>query len=78
MSQLMPRLPRSSSRRPAGGDKTDAAAKTRQIWVLKDGVPQAVNVTVGISDGRMTEVASEALEPGMAVITDQRSAKAAP
>jgi HlyD family secretion protein len=32
----------------------------------------AVNVQVGISDGRMTEVSGEGLEPGMAVITDQR------
>jgi HlyD family secretion protein len=50
---------------------------TRQVWVLKDGVAQAVNVQVGISDGRMTEVSGEAW-PGMAVITDQRSAGAAP
>ena len=78
LSQLMPRLPRSGSRRSAGGDKPEGGRKTRQIWVLKDGVPQAVSVTAGISDGRMTEVASEQLEPGMAVITDQRSAGAAP
>jgi HlyD family secretion protein len=78
MTQLMPRMPRSGSRRPSGGDKTDTAVKTRQIWILKDGSPEAVDVTTGISDGRMTEVASEQLAPGMAVITDQRSAGAAP
>jgi putative ABC transport system ATP-binding protein len=33
-------------------------------------------VQVGISDGRMTEVSSEQLQPGMAVITDQRSSGA--
>jgi HlyD family secretion protein len=37
-----------------------------------------VNVQVGISDGRMTEVSGEGLEPGMAVITDQRSGGGAP
>ena len=79
MSQLMPRMPRSGGRRGAGGNgKSDAAGKTRPIWVLQDGVPKAVNVTVGISDGRMTEVSSEQLQPGMAVITDQRSSGAAP
>jgi len=78
MSQLMPRMPRSGSRRPAAGEKGDGAGKSRQIWVLKDGAPQPVSVTVGISDGRMTEVASEQLQPGMAVITDQRSSGAAP
>ena len=79
MSQLMPRMPRSGGRRGAGGNgKSDAAGKTRPIWVLQDGGPKAVNVTVGISDGRMTEVSSDQLQPGMAVITDQRSSGAAP
>ena len=41
-------------------------------------MPESVSVTVGISDGRMTEVRSEQLQPGMAVITDQRSSGAAP
>ena len=54
------------------------AGRVRQVWVLKDGVAQAVNVQVGISDGRKTEVSGEGLAEGMAVITDQRSAGAAP
>lgn len=78
MSQLMPRMPRQGARRSAGGGDKGAAGKTRQIWVLKDGVAEPVSVVVGISDGRMTEVSSEQLQPGMAVITDQRSAGAAP
>jgi hypothetical protein len=51
---------------------------TRQIWVLQGGQPAAMQVQTGISDGRMTEVSGESLTPGMAVITDQRSASAAP
>jgi HlyD family secretion protein len=83
MSQLMPRMPRSGTRRSAGGgnaDKADkgAAGKTRQIWLLKNGVAQPLQVGVGISDGRMTEVSSDALQEGMQVITDQRSGAAAP
>jgi HlyD family secretion protein len=73
----MPRPPRSASRKTAGG-AGPGAGQTRQIWVLQDGVPQPVSVQVGISDGRMTEVSGEGLEPGMAVITDQRMGKAAP
>ncbi|MBY0455128.1 MAG: efflux RND transporter periplasmic adaptor subunit [Burkholderiaceae bacterium] len=80
VSQLMPRMPQrpggSGSGRRGGAEKS--AGKVRQIWLLKDGVAQPVDVTVGISDGRTTEVSSEALQPGMAVITDQRSAKAVP
>ena len=79
MSQLMPRMPRSGTRRAGGtGDAADGAGRLRQVWVLKDGVAQAVNVQVGISDGRKTEVSGEGLAEGMAVITDQRSAGAAP
>ena len=79
MSQLMPRMPRSSgTRRSAGSADKSAAGKTRQIWLLKDGVAEPLQVSVGISDGRMTEVTSDQLQEGMQVITDQRSAAAAP
>ncbi|PJI98478.1 HlyD family secretion protein [Acidovorax sp. 69] len=81
MSQLMPRMPRSGSgpRKPgSGADAGDGAGKTRQVWVLQDGAAQLINVQVGISDGRHTEVTGEGLTPGMAVITDQRAAGAKP
>ena len=77
VSQLMPGPPRSASRKTAGGGGP-GAGQTRQIWLLQDGVPQPVSVKVGISDGRMTEVSAEGLEPGAQVITDQRMGKAAP
>ena len=77
VSQLMPGPPRSASRKTAGG-AGPGAGQTRQIWLLQDGVPQPVSVKVGISDGRMTEVSAEGLEPGAQVITDQRMGKAAP
>lgn len=78
VSQLLPRMPQrpGGTGRRSGTDKN--ASKVRQIWVLKEGVAQPMEVTVGISDGRSTEVSSEFLQPGMAVITDQRSAKTAP
>jgi HlyD family secretion protein len=79
MSQLMPRMPRSDTRRPGGsGEAADSADRGRKVWVLKDGAAHAVAVQVGISDGRRTEVSGEGLAEGMAVITDQRSAGAAP
>lgn len=77
VSQLMPGPPRNASRKTAGGGGP-GAGQTRQIWLLQDGVPQPVSVKVGISDGRMTEVSAEGLEPGAQVITDQRMGKAAP
>jgi HlyD family secretion protein len=59
--------------RGSGNGKGPGQGARRQVWVLQDGKPQAMAVQVGISDGRMTEVSSEQLQPGMAVITDQRS-----
>jgi HlyD family secretion protein len=70
---LMPRMPRSSSQRRSAA-ATGSTANARQVWVLQDGQPVAMAVTPGISDGRMTEVASEQLQPGMQVITEQRAA----
>ncbi|PIF90100.1 HlyD family secretion protein [Acidovorax sp. 62] len=84
VSQLMPGPPRNapSGRKPAGGNsgngQREGAGQTRQIWLLKDGTPQPMTVKAGISDGRMTEVSAEGLEPGAKVITDQRTGKAAP
>jgi HlyD family secretion protein len=72
LSKMLPRPPRSSSTKVAGAESK--APGMRQIWVLQEGQPVAVQVQTGISDGRMTEVSGESLKPGMAVITDQRSA----
>ncbi len=80
LTSLMPRPPGGGARRAPGAQKgATAAADTtaRQVWVLRDGVPAAIPVTTGISDGRMTEVRSEQLQPGMPVITDQRSGRPA-
>lgn len=72
VSGMMPRPPRSGGNRSAGTDIT----QVRQVWVLENGEPKAVPVTPGVSDGRMTEVSSPALQPGMAVITGQAAGKA--
>jgi HlyD family secretion protein len=66
VSRLLPRPPQQAPRR--AGTRT---ADVRQVWVLRDGQPVAVPVKPGASDGRLTEVASEALQPGMAVIVEQ-------
>ena len=75
LSKMMPRPPRSSGAKVAGTDSKAPGA--RQLWALRDGRAVAVPVQAGITDGRMTEVSGEGLTPGMAVITEQRSAGAA-
>lgn len=72
VSQLMPRPPGAGQAPRRAGTDTSRA---RQVWVLQDGRPQAVPVTPGLSDGRMTEVTSEQLRPGMEVIVDQTTGK---
>ncbi len=72
MTSLMPRMPR-------GGSKTaTGSGPSRQVWVLRNGSAVAVNVTTGISDGRMTEVTAGDLQADMLVITDQRTAGTTP
>ncbi|TSE31872.1 efflux RND transporter periplasmic adaptor subunit [Tepidimonas charontis] len=61
---------------PSVGRKTarlDNRGGPRQLWVLRDGQPVAIPVTVGISDGRMSEVSGEGIEEGLPVIIEQRT-----
>jgi HlyD family secretion protein len=71
MGSMMPRMPRS------GAGKKATGGQAKQVWVLRNGAPVAVNVTPGISDGRMTEITAGDLSEGMQVITDQRASGAA-
>jgi HlyD family secretion protein len=71
-SSLVPRMPGTTTRKSAAAVASTANAK--QVWVLSDGVPVAVAVTPGISDGHMTEITGGDLTAGMLVITDQKTA----
>jgi len=48
----------------------DTNKRQQTLWVLKDGQPTAVPVTIGVSDDTMTEIVSGAVEPGTPVIVD--------
>jgi len=66
MLLLRPRS-RSTSKQP----NDVSAGKTKQrVWVLKEGNPLAVPVTVGATDGVMTEVVQGDIELGMALVID--------
>jgi HlyD family secretion protein len=66
LDRLLPRPPRPASKttRPSSG------AATQQVWILRDGEPVPVPMSVGVSDGRLTEVLGGELQEGMAVITE--------
>jgi HlyD family secretion protein len=71
LQKLLPGMPRlrqpSSPQAPPGSD--------RKVWILVDGSPQEVSVTVGPSDGKRTQIVEGDIEPGQAVIVDTATAK---
>jgi len=72
---LVPRRPsrRGNAEKEAGGDRTGA----QTVYVLgADNKPQPVKVTVGETNGSVTEITGGDLKPGMKVITGQLAAGA--
>jgi HlyD family secretion protein len=67
VANLLPKPPASTSTKPASAS---IKGSTQLVWVLRDGQPVAVPVTVGVSNGRQTEVSGGELKPGMQVITE--------
>lgn len=71
LQKLMPGPPR--LRRPSSTQEPTSA--DRNLWILKDGMPQETAVTVGATDGKRTEIVKGDLEPGQAAIVDSETAK---
>jgi HlyD family secretion protein len=69
VSRLLPRPPRFGSRANRSNG-TNGKSGTGQVYVLRDGVPVAVPVTIGPSNGRLTEVTTSELTAGTPVITE--------
>jgi HlyD family secretion protein len=68
ISQLTRRgPPRSASKKrtAAGNDNNQ-----QRVWVIRDGKPADVAVTIGATDGTRTEVLKGDVEPGMALIVE--------
>lgn len=70
VGMMLPGPPRFNTSQEA---PVDTNKKQQTIWVLKDGQPAAVPVTVGASDDTKTEIVSGAIEPGTPVIVDTMS-----
>ncbi|MEX0841748.1 MAG: efflux RND transporter periplasmic adaptor subunit [Xanthobacteraceae bacterium] len=68
---LLPRPP-SASMRPPSKQETGS---NRTVWVLKDGAPAAVAVTIGATDGRSTEILKGEIAADQPVIVDSVTAK---
>jgi HlyD family secretion protein len=61
-------LPGRHEARPQTRREEDGTSRT--VWVLRNGVPVALPVTIGATDGRQTEITSGDLVAGQTVIID--------
>jgi HlyD family secretion protein len=69
MSSLFP-MPRGMNRpKEVTSTGKGSGNKSGTLWVLENGHPKAVAVTIGLTDGRNTEVSGEGLREGVQVIT---------
>jgi HlyD family secretion protein len=67
LGAMLPRPPMRESRPP---ENQTGNGKQQKVWILKDGRPVPVPVTIGATDGVMAEVLSGNVTPGMALVVD--------
>ena len=68
VGSLVPHPPAAATARRTNGSAGTGDA--RQVYVPKDGAPVAISVTIGVTNGRTTEVTSGSLKDGDPVITE--------
>ncbi len=72
LMRLFPRPPREEKARR----DEDAAGKTRQkVYALRDGKPVPVSVSIGLTDGVMTEIVDGDVRDGTPLVVDAESVK---
>ena len=60
---------------PRFGRKRQERSEVPQVWVLREGLPRAVEVEVGASDGTRTVIHGAGLAAGVEVLVDYREAR---
>ena len=63
-------LPRPPMGQPKPQEKGAGNGKQQKVWTLKEGQPVAVPVTVGATNGIMTEVLTGDVQPGTVLVVD--------
>jgi len=66
LSKLLPRRHRSSQEQR----KDDTVDNKQRVWTLRDGQLIAIAIMTGVTDGKMTELVSGDIEPGMELVVD--------
>jgi HlyD family secretion protein len=67
-ARLLPSPPRP----PARVAQATTDRRHQQLWTLRNGTAVAIPVTVGATDGRMTQIVGGDVQPGLEVLTDIR------
>jgi HlyD family secretion protein len=73
VGNLLPRPPGMGAKNGSSNGTVKPGAG--RVWVLQSGKPSEVVVTVGHTDGRVTEVSGAGLKAGQRVITDAKGAQ---
>jgi HlyD family secretion protein len=66
LGRLLPRPPASTVKRK----DIQTTSGQKRVWTLREGVPVAIPVTVGATDGQMTEVVAGEITPGLPLLVD--------
>lgn len=72
LSKLLPRRHRHPSRQQKD---SNANKKLQHVWTLRDGKLFAIAISIGVTDGKMTEVTSGDIKPGMPLVVDTKKAE---
>jgi len=67
LSKLLPRRRHRSSPEKRKDDTVD---NKKRVWTIRDGQLIAIAIVTGVTDGKMTEVISGDIEPGMGLVVD--------
>ena len=67
LSKLLPRRRHRSSQEQRKDDTVD---NKKRVWTIRDGQLIAIAIVTGVTDGKMTEVISGDIEPGMELVVD--------
>jgi HlyD family secretion protein len=67
VASLMPRPP---NRENQAKVVTSSEAGAKEVWIARDGAAVSIPLTVGVTDGRFSEVTSGEVAPGMQVIVE--------
>ncbi len=71
LSKLLPGRPRF---RPASSK--EESGPNRSVWTLRNGMPVALDVVIGATDGKRTQIVKGDIEAGLPIIVDATAAQA--